>query len=149
MKSCLLGIAAMLGLTLPAFGQSGKAPDGIYQLNYEKSSIHGPIAQSQTVNIGPGDTNTIIGIGVDGKPYTMIDTGIVDGKPHPVTGSPIYDTTTWTQVGPYTISLSRSKAGKVVQTGYTIFNPKTNTITLTIAGTDGAYSHVLIYEKIN
>jgi hypothetical protein len=97
-KQLGLGIIVAIGLTLPAFGQSGKVPDGIYQLNYEKSSIRGPIAKSQTVQIGPGDINTIIGIGLDGKPYTMIDTGIVDGKPHPITGSPNYDMTTRAEV---------------------------------------------------
>src|SRR5215469_356541 len=52
MKSCL-GIIIASGLTLPAFGQEGikSMPEGVYQLNYAKSTIRGPIAKSQTFSL--------------------------------------------------------------------------------------------------
>jgi hypothetical protein len=95
-----------------------------------------------------GDTVTIVGFDANGKPFTVTVPFINDGKPHAVTGNASYDTSTSTQINPYTVSLSRSKDGKVVETGVSIHNPTINTTTLAIAATDGSYSHVLVYEKL-
>jgi hypothetical protein len=142
-----LGVVAAISLTLPAFGQQAvNPPDGIYQLNFTKSTIRGPISKSQTLSV-VGDTVTVVGIGADGKPYTFVDTNTPDGKPRPVTGSPAIDTSTWTQIDPYTTRMNRTKAGTPVHAGVRIFNPETKTVTLTVIAADGSYSHVLVYEK--
>jgi hypothetical protein len=70
MKQLGLGIIVAVGLTLPAFGQQA-LPEGIYQLNFAKSTIHGPTAKSQTLS-RMGDTVTVVGFDANGKPYTVV-----------------------------------------------------------------------------
>jgi hypothetical protein len=109
-------------------------------------TVRGPALRTQTVKFEE-NTVTTVGFDADSKPYILVFPYIVDGKPRPVTGSPLYDMTTYTQVDPHTVSISRSKAGKVVESGYRIFNPDNKTITLSISATDRSFSHVYVYEK--
>jgi hypothetical protein len=53
MKRFCVGFIIATGLTLPAFGQQVfDPPDGSYQLNLAKSTIHGPLGiKSQTLNV--------------------------------------------------------------------------------------------------
>jgi len=147
MKQCVLNAIIAIGLTLPAFGQEAvKVPDGIYQLNYAKSTIRGPIPKSLTINT-VGDTTTVIGFGLNDKPYTIVLPYIIDGKPHPITGSPVFDTETRTHLDMYTSSIKRTKEEKLVQAGYEIFNPQTNTFTLSLSFVDTPNSYVLVLEK--
>ena len=140
---------ALLCLTLPASGQQalkGINPEGVYQLNLAKSTIRGPAAKSQTINI-VGDELTLISIQPDGKPFTATYPVILDGKSHPIVGVPTYDATTYTPLDPYTVSVSRTKGGKVVETGTRIFSPNGNLIMITAIATDGSYSNIAVYEK--
>jgi hypothetical protein len=148
MKQSWLGIIVAVGLTLPAFGEeSVKVPDGIYRLNYAKSTFRGPFPlKGHTMNTAGGAT-TVIGFGPDDRPYTIVLPYIIDGKPHPITGSPVVDTETRTYLDMYTSSIKRTKGGQLVQTGYEIFNPQTNTFTLTLSDVDSPNSYVLILEK--
>jgi hypothetical protein len=148
MKSCLFGAIVAIALTLPTFGQ-GVNWEGIYQLNFAKSTFRGtPIAaKSQTMSLVPGNTVTAVGFTAEGKPYTTAIPFIVDGKPHQVIGNAFYDTNIYTQLDPFTISINRTKDGKAVQTGVTILNPESKTITTTISAADGSYNYVLLYEK--
>jgi hypothetical protein len=149
MKRLRLGFIIAAGLTLPAFGEEAiKLPDGIYQLNLVKSTFHGPIGdKSQTFNV-VGDAITTIGISADDKPYIFTGiNGFADGKPHPVTGITLWDTVTQTPLDRYTISISRSKNGKVVNTAIRVWNPEAKTMWLTMTAADGSYSHVLVYDK--
>jgi hypothetical protein len=147
MKQSCVGIIVAVGLTLPAFGEEAvKVPDGIYRLNYAKSTIRGPFPKSLTINTA-GGTTTVIGFGPDDKPYTIVLPYIIDGKPHPITGSPAFDTETRTYLDMYTSSIKRTKEGKLVQTGYEIFNPQTNTFTLSLSFVDRPNSYVLVLEK--
>jgi hypothetical protein len=147
MKRLGLGIIVAIGLTLRAFGQQAVNPEGIWHLNPAKSTIRSPtIIKSQTLNYS-GDGLTSTGFGFDGKPFTIASPLIADGKSRPFTGSPGYDAVTYTQLDPYTISISRTKAGKVVETGTRIFSPNGNLIMLTAIATDGSYSNVAVYEK--
>jgi hypothetical protein len=116
MKQLCVGIVVALGLTLPAFGQQAVNPDGIWQLNPAKSTFRGPANKSATLSYA-GDGFTAVGFTSDGKPITATVTVIADGKSRPVSGAANYDATAYTQVDPYTISISRTRAGKVVETG--------------------------------
>jgi hypothetical protein len=148
MKQLGLGIIVALGLTLPAIGQQAVNPEGIYQLNLAKSTIRGPASKGQILNYTANEF-TGAGFDADGKPGVGTVTMIVDGKPHPVTGAP-YDMATYTQIDPYTISINRTKAGKVVETGVRIVNPDAKALWVTLIGTTPtgqSYSHVLVYEK--
>jgi hypothetical protein len=151
MKQLGLGIIVAIGLTLPAFGQQAvKAinPEGVYQLNLTKSTGQGGSAppKSQTINI-VGDELTLISIQADGKPFTATYPVILDGKSHPVAGVPTYDATTYTPLDPYTVSYSRTKGGKVVETGTRLFSPNGKLIMITAIAADGSYSSVGVYEK--
>jgi hypothetical protein len=148
MKQLGLGIIVAIGLTLPAFGQQAVNPDGIYQLNLAKSTIRGPASKGQVLNYTANEF-TGTGFDADGKPGTATVTITADGKPHPVTGA-LYDMATYTQIDPYTISINRTKAGKVVETGVRIINPDGKAIWVTLIGATPngqSYSHVLVYEK--
>jgi hypothetical protein len=106
MKQLGLGIIVAIGLTLPAFGwEAVNPPDGIYQLNDAKSTIHGPLPKSQSVNLVGGKA-TLIGFAPNGNPITVILPHIIDGKPHPVTGAGAFDAKAETQLDPYTASLA-------------------------------------------
>ncbi len=147
MKQFCLGIIVAIGLTIPAFGQAVN-PESIWQLNLAKSTIRGPAIKSTTLSYS-GDGFTSTGFDSNGKPFTTVVTVIGDGKPRPV-NSPNYDATAYTQIDLYTLSISRTKAGKVVETGTRIVNPDGKTLWVTAIGTTAAeqsYSHVLVYEK--
>jgi hypothetical protein len=151
MKQLWLGVVVAIGLTLPAFGQQAvKAinPEGVYRLNLTKSTGQGGSAppKSQTINI-VGDELTLISIQADSKPFTATYPVILDGKSHPVAGVPAYDASTYTPLDPYTVSVTRTKAGKVVETGTRIFSPNGNLIMITATAADGSYSNVAVFEK--
>jgi hypothetical protein len=151
MKGFCLGFIIAAGLTLPAFGQQAVQainPEGVYQLNLTKSTHQGGSAppKSLTINI-VGDELTLISIQWDGKPFTATYPVILDGKSHPVAGVPTYDASTYTPLDRYTVSVTRTKAGKVVETGTRIFSPIGKLIMITAIAADGSYSDVLVYEK--
>jgi len=147
MKRLGLGIIIAVGLTLMAFGQAVN-PEGIYQLNITKSTIRGPANKGVTLSY-TGDEFIAVGFDANGKPITGGGAVIGDGKSRPQ-NTFNSDATTYTQVDPYTISISRTKAGKVVEAGTRIVNPDGKTVWITAVGTTPAgqsYSHVLVYEK--
>jgi hypothetical protein len=151
MKRLCLGIIAVIGLTLSAFAQEAvKAinPEGIYQLNLAKSTIRGAYNKSETL-IYTTDGLTALGFDFNSKPFTAVLPIFGEGKSHPL-NSPDYDAVIFTQVDPYTLNLSRTRAGKVVETGTRIVNPDGKSMGVTRLGTDAAgrsYSHLLVYEK--
>ena len=146
MKQLGLGIIVAIGLTLPAFGQEVfNPPDGNYVLNFAKSTTPSVrLVKSQTLTV-TGNSFSATGLDASDKPYTYVFQWIMDGKSRPVTGSPVWDDDAYTQLNPYTVSVTRAKDGKTVQTGISIYNPETKTITF--AATDANRSYVLVYEK--
>jgi hypothetical protein len=149
MKRLGLGTIVAISLTLPAFGQQAVNPEGVYQLNLAKSTIRGaPYSKSETLNY-TADGFTVAGFDSNGKSYTAAVTVIGDGKARPL-NSVDYDAITFTQLDPYTLSLNRTKAGKVVETGIRIVNPDGKSVWVTRIGTTAtgqSYSYVLVYEK--
>ena len=89
----------------------------------------------------------MVGFDLNAKPYTIVFPHIIDGKPHPITGAHFVDAETTTQLDMYTVSVTRTKEGKLVQSGYGIFNPQANTLTLTLSAANGQNSYVLVFEK--
>jgi hypothetical protein len=117
MKQFCVGIIVVLGLTLPAFGQQTVNPEGIYQLNFAKSTINGPplVIKTQTAYIGK-ETTVYVGFRPNNEAYRAVFPAftITDGQPRPV-DSTLYDTQAAKQIDPYTFKVVRSKNGKVVE----------------------------------
>jgi hypothetical protein len=85
--------------------------EGIYQLNFAKSTIRGPAPKTQTISIGK-ETFTAVGFDINSKPYTNVFPTAAnnpDGVSRPVTGSPIYDASVATRIDPYTVSFRRTR----------------------------------------
>jgi len=141
---------AIAVLPKPAFAQA-VTPDGIFQLNVAKSKYNpGPPPKSVTLNYQAAGKVTAVGFDADGNPFTTVFTVVGDGKSRPVTGSANYDATAYTQVDPYTLSINRTKAGEVVETGSRAVSQDGKTVTITAIGTDAngrPYNNVLVYEK--
>jgi hypothetical protein len=150
MKQFGLSIIVAIGLTLPAFGQEMVKPEGIYVLNVAKSINRGPANKSATISF-TADGFTGVGFGPDGKPWTVNATVIADGKPHAATtGEGLLDMSTYTQIDPYTLSISRTRNGKVFETGVRVVSPDGKTMWLTATGTTPngeAYSRLSVFEK--
>jgi len=79
------------------------------------------------VNIqGEGQNRKLTAVGIDlaGNPTATVTIELnEDGKPHPVTGSVVYDAQAWTRPDAYHVNGSRTKAGKVVQTEIIAVSP--------------------------
>jgi hypothetical protein len=149
----------LLGLAFAASPQVALAQsdplDGIWQLNLAKSKITGPRAGTKSAtlyNRGEGQNRrfTLVGIDAQGNPISDVSIDIYDGQPHPTTGSQRYDASTHTQVDAHTINYSRTKAGKVVETGTGVVSQDGKTLTVTVKGTDASgreYNGVNVLDK--
>jgi hypothetical protein len=145
-----LGIIVTIGLTLPVKAaevvEPVKLPDGIYVLNMAESVIHGAGPIAEIIKIEK-DKSTVVGFNnAGGQTNFSFDEVAFDGKPHPITGSPAWDSYTATYLDPYTTSVTRFKDGQARLTS-TILNPKTNTITTTTISLRGLATNLLVFEK--
>jgi hypothetical protein len=88
---------------------------GRWKLNLEKSTFTpGPPPKSQTLNfegVGQDFKNTAETIDAQGQATKIVFMHIYDGKPHPTTGNPLFDETTYTPVDDHHVKWVRSKAG--------------------------------------
>jgi hypothetical protein len=141
MLTGLLLLGSAVG-TLPKGGLAQSDPFlGTWQLNLAKSKYSpGPALKSQTVAIqaeGQNHKLTIAGIDAAGKPVaTSTITRIYDGMPHPVPGSPDYDTEAATRVDANNLIIIRTKAGKLVQINTMTVSPDAKTRTFIATGID-------------
>jgi hypothetical protein len=149
MKRTILALA-FFTLTLQAFGQGVDPILGTWKLNLEKSSGTGlPKSWSLTFT-GEGQNliDTAEGVDAQGQPRRVVFRHTYDGQPHPTTGSPDFDQTTYTRVG-NTINSVRFRQGKVVEVGQAVIVPG-KTYTLTSEGIDAngqSYRGVGVYER--
>jgi hypothetical protein len=149
----LLGLAVATAVPQIGFAQSDPWV-GNWQLNLAKSKYSpGPPPKSNSVNIqGEGQNYKVtnVGINAEGNPTSRVATWIYDGMPHPVTGAPDYDAIAVTRADAYTVNVSRTKAGKVVQTGTNVVSRDGKTVTATITGTDAngrQINNIGVYDK--
>ena len=154
----LLTGRTLLGLVIAALPQVSSAqivlPNGIFQLNLAKSKYSpGPAPKSQTLSVqgeGPNLRVTLVGIDAEGNQIAIVFMHVEDGQLHPITGAPGYDAQSITRVDAYTFSLTRVKAGKVVQTATGLVSPDGKTYTLSTTGAElsGRQSeNIAVYEK--
>ena len=154
MKALLqtVGLAAMLALTSVAIAASPVV--GNWQLNLAKSKFSpGPAPKTDTrtyTESADGITMTWKSVAADGKEMNVKSTFKVDGKDHPLTGSPNFDTLTLKQVDSHTVHSTQKKGGKVVGETTRTVSKDGKELTLASKGTgaDGvAYNNVMVYDK--
>jgi hypothetical protein len=145
-----LALAGILGV--PAFGQGLDPLIGSWKLNVEKSiSIGAPLSKSQTnVITREGDhfIATVDAVSDQGQAYHVVITLIYDGQPHPVTGWPNYNSTTYTRIG-NTQNAVRFKDGKPVEVSQNVIVPgKTLTVTAEGVNANGQqYHYVWVFDR--
>ena len=127
---------------------------GTWVLNVAKSKhTPGPPPKEQTVineAAGAGMKTTVKGVDASGKPMSVSFASTFDGKDHPVTGNPDWDSNAYMRVDLHTLQVTRKKAGKVVQTGTNVVSKdgKTRTVTVTGVNTQGQkINNVSVFEK--
>jgi hypothetical protein len=143
-------LASILGV--PAFGQGVDPLIGTWKFNPEKSTLVGiPVMKSQT-NTWSGEgqnfIDTVEGVDAQGQPFKMVFRHIYDGMPHPTTGSPDYDSTTYTRIG-NTINYVRFRQGRAVEVGQAVIAPG-QIFTLTAEGVNAnnqPYHYVSVYDR--
>jgi hypothetical protein len=151
MKQFCLGIIVAIGLTLPAFGQGVDPIIGTWKFNFDKSMCTCPLQKSQTLVIerdGQNIINNSEGVDAQGQPFKIVFRHTYDGMPHPTTGSPDYDSTTYTRIG-NTINGVRFKQGKPVEVTQGVIVPG-KTLTFTSEGTAAngqPYHFVYVYDR--
>jgi hypothetical protein len=151
----LLFLAAVLATAAPNIGLAQSNPlIGTWKLNLEKSKfIPGPPPRSLTLTFaGQGEnlTNTAEGIDAQGGALKTVFVHIYDGKPHPTTGNPNYDSTAYTRVDTNTVNIVRFKAGKSVETGQIVVSGDGKTYAATAEGTTANgqhYSNLFVYDR--
>jgi hypothetical protein len=146
----MLAATTLFGLAiLPQSGiaqTSAVQPSGVFQLNIAKSKFPGAPLKSQTIYFS-GQKATVAGIDAQGIPRSIVFEIIEDGKPHSVTGFPGFDASTFTRVDAYTVNYTRTKDGKVVQTGTAVVSPDGKTFTSTFTNTANGQQTAQVYEK--
>jgi hypothetical protein len=153
----MIGIAS-LGLAAVASPQPGFAQSdpllGTWQLDLAKSKYSpGPPPKSQTTTIqaeGQNHKLTLVGVDAAGKSTTSVIMRAYDGMPHPVTGNPAYDAEAAARPDAYTIIISRTTGGKLIETDTMLVSPDGKTRTFTTIGTDATgrqFNNIAVFDR--
>jgi hypothetical protein len=152
MKQLGLGIIVAIGLTPPAFGQGVDPLIGTWKLSLEKSTFTGRVPPKSRTATWAGEGQnfavTVDGVEAKGQPLKLIFKHIYDGQPHPVTGSPNYDSNTYHRIG-NSINGTFFKDGKVVGLTQVQLVPG-KTVTVIEEGIDAGdlpYHDVLVFDR--
>jgi hypothetical protein len=151
-----IGIFAALVLAVgpQAFAQTDPAV-GTWKLNLAKSKFTpGPAPKSQTIIVeamGQGMLRASVG-GVDaqGRPTKGLFVLGFDGKPYPVTGNPAFDAASYKRIDAQKTEFTRTKAGKLIQTGTNVMSADGRTLTVTANGVNAngqQVNNVAVFEK--
>src|SRR5215470_16295484 len=149
-------LAAMLATAVPniAFAQSNLL-GATWKLNLSKSKFNpGPAPSSSTLTyeaIGQGFRATNEGVDAQGNPTKgVFVVYFYDGKPYPVTGVPAYDASSYKLINDTTAEMTRTKAGKVIQTAIRVLAADGKTLTFTTMGVNANGQQIndfSVYEK--
>ena len=125
-----------------------------WKLNLAKSKFSpGPPPRSQTLSYqaeGQGIKATNEGIDAQGNPTKGVFLVFYDGKSYPVTGVPAYDASSYKQVNDSTVDITRTKAGRVVQTLTIVLSADGKSRTNTQTGVDEKgqqINNVYVWDK--
>jgi hypothetical protein len=152
----LMNVALVLPLTTAMAADSAVDPAvGTWKLNLGKSkpdpAMPAVTSSVRTYTAMPGGLKVSIkSENADGTKRTVESSFTYDGKPHPVTGVPDYDTIAVTRVGPSESKTDLIKGGKVIGHLTRVVSPdgKSMTITADVTNAKGAMEHdVTVYER--
>jgi len=114
----IVGFVASVGAIASAYAADSDPVVGTWRLNVAKSTFAaGSALKSQTrtyTQSGPSITLVMKTVAADGKESTLKTTYQLDGKNHPVTGAPDYDSLSGKQLNPHTASFTLMREGKAV-----------------------------------
>ena len=153
--TALLGLAVATALPQAGLAQSNPLIGTTWKLNLAKSKYSpGPPPRSNTAiweAVGQGVRVTAEGIDAQGNP-TKTDTGVIsfDAKSYPYTGNLAYDARSYKQVNASTFEVTRTKAGKVVQTLTIVLSVDGKSGTATTTGVDEKgqqINNVTVFDK--
>lgn len=149
--------ASALAIAVPQVGFAAQADPliGTWKLNVAKSTYSpGPGPRSTTATATPsGQGSMVVLEGIDAAGKTIprqVYTVIYDGQSHPVTGVPAYDAASTTRLNAYTFDYTRTKVGRVVQTGRVVYSTDGKTATFVTTGENAngqQISNVAVFEK--
>ena len=127
---------------------------GTWTLNVAKSKYEpGPAPKSGSVTFttkGTSVTAAIVGVSGAGENLKWGYTGVVDGKDHPLTGSPDGDTISLRQVSPLSVETTYKLKGKVTLVNVRTVTADGKTMTVTTKGTDAKgqkVNNLQVFEK--
>ena len=151
----MMRLITVVGILALSYGvQAQSDPNvGSWKLNLAKSKYNaGQPPKSSTVMIAAAGNGIKVGtdtVLADGSPRKISYTATYDGKDAPVAGTPDYDSLSVTRNG-NTLTGTRKKAGKTVQTFTTVISADGKTRTTTSTGTDAKgqkVDSVQVYDK--
>jgi hypothetical protein len=152
----LLGAVVVLATAVPQLGLAQtNQPTGTWKLNLAKSKFSpGPPPRSQTLTyetVGQGFKATNEGVDAQGNPTKgVFGVYFYDGKSYPITGVPDFDASSYKAVNESTVEMTRTKAGKVIQTQTRVMSPDGKTLTFTATGTNAKgeqINNIAVYDK--
>ena len=141
--ACMLTTITLFGLiALPQVSFAQSSPlIGTWKLNLDKSKYNSGTAPRSQTNVYQQDGQNIKadirGVDSQGNATAVVLLHIYDGQPHPSTGSPYFDSSTYMRVDANTVIFSRSKAGKLVVVGTIVMAPDGKSYTTTTTTTAG------------
>jgi hypothetical protein len=152
----VLFLAAILATAVPkvVFAQSNLL-GATWKLNLSKSKFNpGPAPTSSTLTYeaaGQGFRATNEGVDAQGNPTKgVFGVYFYDGKPYPVAGVPAYDASSYKLINDTTAEMTRTKAGKVIQTSIRVLAADGKTLTFTTTGLNANGQQIndfAVYEK--
>jgi hypothetical protein len=150
-------VVAGLGFLIATGAALAQATDpvvGTWELNVAKSAYSpGPAPKSETriyVASGSDLKLTLKGIDGDGKPTSIQASYSLDGREHPIIGSPDADSQSITRVDALSTKGTLKKGGKVVQTVRREITKDGKTMTITFEGVNArgqTINNVMVFEK--
>ena len=155
LRTLLFG--STLTVLAPAGALMAQAKDpilGTWQMNMAKSKYDPtPLPKMLTLTyeaVGEGIKVSTKGVDGQGKPIATEYTANYDGKDYPVTGEQDYDAVSLNRVSPLSVTITRKKNGKAVQTVTRVVSADGKSLTVTAKGTDAkgqTINDVAVYER--
>ena len=137
-----------------ALAQAKDPVEGTWELNVAKSTFSpGPAPKSETriyVASGSDLKLTLKGVDGDGKPTSIQASYSLDGREHPIVGSPDADSQSIARVDDLSTKGTLKKGGKVVQKVRREITKDGKTMTITFEGVNArgqTIKNVMVFEK--